>query len=337
MATNFPTSLDTSVTLPAEASTTSLSVNHVTSHQNVQDAIEAIEAKLGVNSSAVTTSHDYKLSEVTGSDKAVGKTATQTLTNKTLTSPTITGATLTTSTVNGVTITTAGSVTDFLAANGTYQTGAVANASTTVKGISELATSSEITAGTATGGTGAALVVTPDALAASTPVFDGSGLTSVTKVTTAPSAVTVGTSSTAENTLLSYALAGGILSTSNAVIVKAYLAVTSSGVPSETITVRFKYGATTLFSPTFAVTTSNLSHISKIEFSILSAGTTGTQTSDLFLATSASSPATTNTVSTATSSEDSTTSKNIIITAQSGASDANLTITIRDVVITRIK
>lgn len=46
-----------------------------------------------------------------------------------------------------------------------------ADASTTVKGIVELATTAQVTAGTATGETGAALVVTPDALAASTPVL----------------------------------------------------------------------------------------------------------------------------------------------------------------------
>lgn len=40
------------------------------------------------------------------------------------------------------------------------------NASTTVKGIVEAATSAEVTAGTATGSTGAVLAVTPDALAA---------------------------------------------------------------------------------------------------------------------------------------------------------------------------
>ncbi len=167
MATNFPSTLDTSTILPAESASTTLATSHVTAHQNLQDAVEAIEAKIGIDSSAVTTSHDYKLGEVTSTDKAVGKTATQTLTNKTLTSPTVTGATITTSTVNGVTIQTAGSATDFLAANGTYQTGAVVNASTTVKGIVELATTAEINAGTATGATGAALVMTPDQYLAS--------------------------------------------------------------------------------------------------------------------------------------------------------------------------
>lgn len=58
-----------------------------------------------------------------------------------------------------------------------------ADASTTVKGIVELATTAQVTAGTATGETGAALVVTPDALAASTPVFNGSGLTNLPPVT----------------------------------------------------------------------------------------------------------------------------------------------------------
>ena len=182
---NFPTSLPTSATIPVEASGTALYVNHVASHQGAQNEIIAIATKVGVDGSAVTTTHDYKLSGVTGTDKAVSKTGTETLTNKTLTAPTVTGATITTSTVNGVTLQTAGTATDFLAANGTYVAGSVSNASTTAKGIVELATSAEITAGTATGGTGAALVVTPDSLAASTPVFNGSGLTNVIKKATA--------------------------------------------------------------------------------------------------------------------------------------------------------
>ena len=91
MATNYPTTLDDATSLPVEAASTALSVNHVTAHQNVQDAIEAIEAKVGVNSSAVTTSHDYKLSAVTGSDKALKSgTSTQSVTGLTLASPKIT-------------------------------------------------------------------------------------------------------------------------------------------------------------------------------------------------------------------------------------------------------
>jgi hypothetical protein len=51
--------------------------------------VNALAAKVGIDSSAVTTSHDYKLSGVTGTDKAASKTGAETLTNKTLTTPTI--------------------------------------------------------------------------------------------------------------------------------------------------------------------------------------------------------------------------------------------------------
>lgn len=82
---NFPTSLD-SLTNPIGTDSMSV-VSHAGQHTNANDAIEALEAKVGADGSAVTTSHDYKLSGVTGSDKAVSKTGTETLTNKTLTSP----------------------------------------------------------------------------------------------------------------------------------------------------------------------------------------------------------------------------------------------------------
>lgn len=56
-------------------------------HENIKAAILAIETKAGIDASAVNTTFDFKLSEVTGGDKSVGKTATQTVTNKTMTSP----------------------------------------------------------------------------------------------------------------------------------------------------------------------------------------------------------------------------------------------------------
>lgn len=77
---NFPTSLD-SLTNPT-ASDFLNSPSHSAQHANVNDICEALEAKVGINSSAVTTSHDYKLSEVTGVDKAVGKTASQDISGK---------------------------------------------------------------------------------------------------------------------------------------------------------------------------------------------------------------------------------------------------------------
>lgn len=107
MSINFPSSLD-SLTNPTSTDKMNV-VPHADQHSNTNDAIEALEAKVGINGSAVTTSHDYKLGEVTSSDKAVGKTATQTLTNKTLTSPTIntpsiSGGTISSSSISGGTI-----------------------------------------------------------------------------------------------------------------------------------------------------------------------------------------------------------------------------------------
>lgn len=62
MATNFPTSLDSLIN---PVSTDKLnSPPHATQHTNANDAIEALQAKVGVNSSAVTTSLDYKVTAI---------------------------------------------------------------------------------------------------------------------------------------------------------------------------------------------------------------------------------------------------------------------------------
>ena len=76
MATNFPTSLD-SLTNPT-AGDTLASPSHAGQHADANDAIEALQAKVGVNGSAVTTSLDYKVSQ------AATLTGAQTLTNKTI-------------------------------------------------------------------------------------------------------------------------------------------------------------------------------------------------------------------------------------------------------------
>lgn len=59
MATNFPTSLD-ALTNPTSSSALN-SPDHAGQHSDANDAIEALEAKVGVNGSAVTTSLDYKI------------------------------------------------------------------------------------------------------------------------------------------------------------------------------------------------------------------------------------------------------------------------------------
>ncbi|MCF7843855.1 hypothetical protein K9M47_03080 [Candidatus Gracilibacteria bacterium] len=171
MAINFPVSLDT-LSNPTGSDlleNATAALDHDVQHSNANDAIEALEAKVGANSSAVTTSHDYKLSGVTGSDKAVSKTGTETLTNKTLTAPQINMG----SDANGDLLYRNGSgVTSRLAIGSTDQILAVqaglpawiANpsataASATVAGIVELATTAETETGT-----DATRAVTPDGL-----------------------------------------------------------------------------------------------------------------------------------------------------------------------------
>lgn len=88
MTITFPTTLDT-LSNPASGDALNASGGHALQHANANDAIEALEAKVGIDGSAVTTSLSYKLGGVTGSDKAVSLTGTEVLTNKTLTSPQI--------------------------------------------------------------------------------------------------------------------------------------------------------------------------------------------------------------------------------------------------------
>lgn len=223
MSIQFPTDLDT-LTNPA-ATDKVATVSHSLQHSNANDAIEALEAKVGKNNSGVTTSHDYKLSTVTGSDKVAVQDGNQTLTNKTLTSPVLNtpkvGTSIndvngneviktpaTASAVNEITVTNSVTGNDVsvdatggddnislkIKAKGTgkVKLGAVElqfpnvdgsngellktdgsgvlswvgattvpNASETVAGLTEEATDAQVTAGTATGETGAKLFVTP--------------------------------------------------------------------------------------------------------------------------------------------------------------------------------
>jgi len=61
VATNFPASLD-SLTNPTSSDSLN-SPSHSAQHANSNDAIEALQAKVGADSSAVTTSHDYKIAD----------------------------------------------------------------------------------------------------------------------------------------------------------------------------------------------------------------------------------------------------------------------------------
>ena len=60
MAINFPTSLDALTNPVAGDATNSVTVPHATQHANANDAIEALEARVGITGSAVTSSLTYR-------------------------------------------------------------------------------------------------------------------------------------------------------------------------------------------------------------------------------------------------------------------------------------
>ena len=81
MATSFPSSLD-SFTNPTAVDTLD-SPPHDTQHADANDAIEALQAKVGVNGSAVTTSHEYRINSIEelNTNAQVGTTYTLALTD----------------------------------------------------------------------------------------------------------------------------------------------------------------------------------------------------------------------------------------------------------------
>jgi len=156
-------------------------------HQN------ALEAKVGIDGSAVTSTHDYKLSGVTGSDKAASAAATAlNTTHRTsdgsdhsfIDQSVVSGATPTFTNTNFTEAADKNYVTDAEATvigntSGT-NTGDEVAASATVAGVSELATIAEIDTGTDTGRT-----ITPAGLAGSALQTKVTGIETAADVTDA--------------------------------------------------------------------------------------------------------------------------------------------------------
>ena len=69
MATNYPSSLDDFTNPTADDSLNSDTVPHADQHANLNDAVEALQAKVGADSSAVATSHDYKIAQLESRSK----------------------------------------------------------------------------------------------------------------------------------------------------------------------------------------------------------------------------------------------------------------------------
>jgi hypothetical protein len=85
MTALFPTAIVSTSNIPDALPLSTLSANnHAGKHNDLRDEIIAIETKLGKNGDTNQNSMDYKVSEILTTDKAVGKSAVQTLTNKIL-------------------------------------------------------------------------------------------------------------------------------------------------------------------------------------------------------------------------------------------------------------
>lgn len=91
-STTFPTTLDNPTNPTATDAVATFDHAGLEDFQN--NAIVALETKVGINSSNVTTTIDYKLATIPASDRAASVTGSETLTNKTLTSPVINTPTL---------------------------------------------------------------------------------------------------------------------------------------------------------------------------------------------------------------------------------------------------
>ena len=129
-AINYPTTLDTTTVLPTESSTTPLATNHVVAHTNLALAVIALETKVGVDSSADTTTIDYKLKSTSSVDPGHKHT--------------VSSVTLAVSGLSDVVITSVadGNVLTYNAASSKWinATTSAPDASTTVKGVTKLDT-----------------------------------------------------------------------------------------------------------------------------------------------------------------------------------------------------
>lgn len=178
MATNFPgTAIDS---FPTHATGDVIQASY---DNNEQDAIVALETKVGINNSAVTTTFDYKLSLITGTNQALPNVSPSITTPTILLGSHATGDIYYDGGSGLLTRLGIGSTNNVLTVIGGLPSwvapAAVVNASSSVAGIVQIATAAQITAGTATGSTGAVIAISPDQLALATPAFNAFSLTNV--------------------------------------------------------------------------------------------------------------------------------------------------------------
>jgi hypothetical protein len=116
---NFPTSLDSLTNPVAGDALNSVTVPHATQHANLNDAVEALEAKVGIDGSAVATSLDYRVDAL---ESAGGTDLSYTAATRVIASSTGTDATLPLVSTGdaGLAPASGGGTSNFLRADGTW-------------------------------------------------------------------------------------------------------------------------------------------------------------------------------------------------------------------------
>jgi hypothetical protein len=337
---NFPSSLDDSISIPVESAGTPLSTNHVSSHTAMRAAIIALETIIGITGSAVNTTFTYILSEITGGDLAVGKTATQTLQNKTLGSGTkINLGTVANGDIyygNGTGVlqrlaaSTNGFILKLAAGVPVWAAETVVVAATeSQEGIGRIALASQIDAGTASESS-YPLFITPDQLALSKPTFNGLNVSKASSLIVAAYTDVTTTSNTTETTLVTGTIPANMLGTSGAVRIKLYISSLSNTSTGTAWTLRLKYGGSTVIAYAPQIAWSSLG--AYIEIVLMASGATNTQEGMITTIVGTNGPV----VTSGTSAVDSTVDQTLTISSQFSNSSAADAITMKMATIERI-
>lgn len=321
MASSFPTTLQDLDATRGSSSDKLSSPNHADHHALEDSTVEALQAKVGIDNSLVTTSIDYLLKNASSSNPGHKHTLAQGATDVTATA----------TEVNHLSGVTSNVQTQIDAAN----TAATQKATLTTKGDIYVATAASTPARLPVGADG--YVLTADSSQSAGVKWAATTTAFTKKVAILTTDVSV-SNTTTETTVFTATLTGGLLSTNNAVRGRIFFTGGTYGVSllsTRILTLRLKYGATTIATATITNSTgsnfeTNPASPGILDFMISATGATGTQegvltmfaantTADGMMA----NPTVMSSTAVGTATEDSTADKTIAVTVQFNNASVN--------------